>query len=352
MTERRQTIASRQQLGRIFVLSYTLLAIAYGLAFPFTAFADAVLYVSPERGNYKVGQTFEIKVYADSGGSLINAAEGDISFDTEAFQVESVSKQDSILQNWSTEPAFSNEEGTLHFAGWTRNNFKGVNGLLVTITFKALRSMTGNARLAAGAILAADGQETNIITSMRSGVFTIEREEIPEQSSEFSEGEESSASSTENEIKAKVPAPTFDDFPDRVTIGDRIVVRGSAEPNSRVYFWISRGSEQETQTQVLTALDGSFTFVSEDKAVPGVYHLRAMVETEDGRQSPQSETIDITASETGLAASAVFGASLVFELLPFIALLVLGGLGAGYIYHRHQLAKMHYGRHSMFDMHE
>lgn len=312
---------------------------------PTVVFADAILYISPERGTYKVGQTFEVKVYADSGGSLINAAEGDISFETHALEVQNISKKDSVLQTWSTEPEFSNEEGVIKFAGWTKDTYKGPNGLLVTITFKALRTMVGNAHLAAGAILAADAQETNIITSMRSGVFTIAPEEIQEAPPA---SEDDSAAST-TAIKARVPAPAFEDFPDRVAIGDRIVVRGTTEPNSHVFFWLSRGTEQENRSEVLSASDGSFTFVSDEKVGPGIYHLHATVETEDGRQSSESETIDISVAETGFAASAVLGTSLVFELLPFFALLVLAGLGAGYIYHRHQLAKMHYGNHRMFD---
>src|SRR6185436_8437514 len=140
---------------------------------PGILFAEAVLYVSPERGTYPVGQTFEMKVYADTGGSLVNAAEGELSFNTDALQVMNLSTEGSILQSWSTEPAYSNTDGTLHFAGWTKNNYSGVSGLLITVTFKAKRNMVGSARLAAGAILAADGQESNIISSMRSGLYTI-----------------------------------------------------------------------------------------------------------------------------------------------------------------------------------
>jgi len=319
------------------------------VSFPAVSFADAVLYVSPEKGEYTMGTTFQIKIYADTGGALINAAEGDLSFNSDALEVESISEEGSVLTSWSTPPQFSNEDGTIRFAGWTKKNYSGVDGLLVTVTFKALHNMVANARLAAGAILAADGQESNIITSMRSGVFTIAPKEQPSDSPDPYATSTDSASTT---VSSKVPAPVFEDIPDNVAIGDHIIIRGNTEPNSHVSMYLSRGSETEKRTDVLSASDGSFTFVSDDPTVEGVYHLRASVDTPDGRQSVPSDIVDISAAPAGVAASAVFGASLIFETIPFFALLVLGGLGAAYIYHRHQLAKMHYGQSSMFDAHE
>jgi hypothetical protein len=319
------------------------------LAMPSAGNADAVLYVSPERGTYIMGQMFEVKIYADSGGKLINAAEGNLSFSTEALEVVDLSTDESILQSWSTPPEFSNEEGTIHFAGWTKKNYSGPNALLLTITFKALRNMTGTARFAAGAILAADGIETNIITSMRSGVFTIAPQEKPDYTPDLSGSSSSTSESEVPAMSAKIPPPVFDNAPSSVAIGDRIVVRGNAEPNARIFFYLARGSESEMRSELLSASDGSFTFVSEEPVTEGVYHLRASAETDDGRQSLQSEVVDITVAPAGVAASAIFGASLMLETVPFLALLIFGGLGAAYIFHRHQIAKMHYGRHSMFD---
>src|SRR5262249_15223619 len=155
--------------------------------------------------------------YADTGGTLINAAEGDLSFNTEALEVEKISEDDSILSSWSTPPVFSNEEGTIRFAGWTKQNYSGDAGLLVTVTFKALKNTVGNARLAAGAILAANGEESNIITSMRSGVFTIAAPPEPEPETAPTEPGAAAltdASATTTGPTAKVPAPVFDDIPD------------------------------------------------------------------------------------------------------------------------------------------
>jgi hypothetical protein len=313
---------------------------------PLVAHADAVLYVSPEKGTYTIGQTFDVKIYADSGGALINAAEGDLTFDTQAFEVVSISTEDSILQSWVSPPEFSNAEGTIHFAGWTKKNYSGVSGLMATVTFKALKNSVGNLRLVAGAILAANGKESNIITDMRSGIFTIKSDE-PELPLD-----DASSTNENGAIAAKVPPPVFDDYPSAIAVGDHIVLRGTAEPNAHVYVWLARGSESEKQTEILTASDGTFTYVSDDAVSAGIYHIRAAVETADGRQSMHSDMIDIAAVSSGMAATAAFGVSMLFETIPFFAIMVLGGLGGAYIYHRHQVAKMHYGRHSMFDTQE
>ncbi len=340
MTKRRVPVVLELVVAILALISFLL---------PSITFAEAVMYVSPEKGTYVVGQTFDVKVYADTGGTLINAAEGDLAYDTDALSVESISTDGSILTSWSTKPDFSNIDGTVKFAGWTKKNYSGPNGLLLTVSFKALRNMVGNAKLAAGAILAADGQESNIITSMRSGTFTISAPEPSTNTETTDDGVGVNGTTSPDEIPAKVPAPVFQDIPDTVAVGDHIIIRGTAEPNSHVYFYLAHGSEKEQRSDILTATNGSFTFVSNDAVTVGVYHLRALVETEDGRQSVQSDTIDIDAASTGVAASAELGISLLLEMLPFLALLIFGGLGAAYIYHRHQLAQMHYRGESFFD---
>ena len=135
--------------------------------------AEASLYVSPERGFYEVGDVFEIKVLADTGDESMNAAEAEITFDPNELSVEDVSTDGSVLSLWPTPPTFSNETGTIRFSGWTNKKYSGDSGLLATIFFRPLRVTLSSARLAAGAILAADGKSSNIIKNMRSGVYTI-----------------------------------------------------------------------------------------------------------------------------------------------------------------------------------
>ncbi len=302
--------------------------------------AEAALFVEPETGAYTIGEIFEIRVYADTDDAEVNAAEAELTFNPDAIEIQKVSTDGSILDAWPTQPTFSNQTGTLRFAGWTKVPYRGSRGLLVTVEFKALRSRPSNAYLAAGAILAADGKGSNIITSMRSGLYTVQPRE------EGAVPELSDATSTEEGYEAYIeeapPAPIFDPHPGFVPVGERIVVTGVAAPNTKIVFLFGEGDEAET-TALTTDGDGAFMFVSNMGARPGVYRLRAMTENQNGKMS-EAARLTITVRSEGFASVAAVGADVVGTILPILFLLVLGGLGAGYLYHIHAIEKAKYGR--------
>lgn len=133
----------------------------------------ASLYLSPPTGTYTIGSPFVASVLVDSGTSAINAAEGTISFNTKELQVVTTSQDGSIFNLWTTEPTFSNANGTITFGGGSPKSFSGPAGRVFTVTFRAIAAATSKVNFSAGAILAADGKGTNIIDGMRSGVYTI-----------------------------------------------------------------------------------------------------------------------------------------------------------------------------------
>lgn len=302
--------------------------------------AEAALFIEPETGAYTIGEIFEIRVYADTDGAEVNAAEAELTFNPDAIEIQKVSTDGSILDAWPTQPTFSNQTGTLRFAGWTKSPYRGSRGLLVTVQFKALRSRPSNAYLAAGAILAADGKGSNIITSMRSGLYTVSpREEGPVP-------ELSEATSTEEAYEAYIedapPAPVFDPHPGVVEVGERIIVTGVAAPSTKIIFLFGEGEEAET-TALTTDQDGAFMFVSNMSARPGVYRLRAMTENQNGKMS-EAARLTIIARSHGLASALAVSADVASTLLPILLLLVLGGLGAGYLYHIHSIEKAKHAR--------
>jgi hypothetical protein len=204
---------------------------------PGNAYAGGVLYVYPETGIYTIGEIFEIKVYADSGGQKINAAETELTFNPDALEVQKILTNDSILDSWPTPPTFSNQKGVVRFSGWAKVPYEGAAGLLVTIRFKALRNMTSNAYLAAGAILAADGSGSNIITSMKSGLYSVgpQHAEIPEDimpTTTIVSQEPAIAKIAEAPVMPDTPA--FEKTSMSMDAGDRIVVNGTAAPNTKV----------------------------------------------------------------------------------------------------------------------
>lgn len=300
--------------------------------------AEGVLYVAPEIGSYVVGDTFTVSVYADSDGETVNAAEAELTFNPSHLRVESVSTEGSILTSWSTQPTFSNEKGVVTFSGWTKERFSGKDGLLVTITFTALTTAQSNAYLAAGAILAADGRGSNIITSMKSGVYTVApRQVLPTVPS----------TSTSSEVVSEavnvrtMPVPVLDTASIVARVGEPIVIKGKSEPDAEVYVHFARGSDPELVSTLLGASDGSFTFTSPDPGEVGVYRLWVEAKGVDGVKSLPSEKLKLTLRAEGLTANVLSGGASPWELFGVIGFAVfLLALLAGYSMHLHKRVRM------------
>jgi hypothetical protein len=309
------------------------------ILFPFWAqAADGTLYMLPERGAYNIGEIFEVKVLADSGGVPINAVEAELNFNPTALAVESISTQDSVLSSFSTEPSFSNAEGIIVFSGWTGGTFTGNDGLLITITFKALRDASANAHLAAGAMLAVqDG--SNIITNMKSGVYTVAPRELVRPT--IPSGASSTPQQVPEIISSPAPPPLFSQYEQSIRAGEFVVVRGTTDPSSRLIVWLQKGTE-ETMHSVTSDSDGTFTFTAPRPAEEGVYRIWAAVEDAYGVPGPQSDRIAINVRSAGIAASVVPSTVIIATLFPYIAFLIIAALLGAYIAHRHKVAKRHH----------
>ena len=142
---------------------------------PVTSFADgARLLLSPSTGTYTVGSTFDVRILASTGTTSVNAIEAALSFNPRTVIVDHVSIGGSVLSSWPTPPEFSNTNGTIEFAGWANNRYLGSEGTLVTVTFKAVSVGETPLTFESGAMLAPEGQETNIVSTLRSGAYTIQ----------------------------------------------------------------------------------------------------------------------------------------------------------------------------------
>lgn len=306
--------------------------------------AEGSLYMLPERGSYSIGETFVVSVLADSGGEPISAAEAELTFNSDGLEVLDISTKDSIMESWPTEPTYSNTAGTIRFAGWAKEQYSGNAGLLVSITFRALRNSASNMQLAAGAILAADGVGTNIITSMKSGLYTVEpKKTVVDDAVPISENSDTAEVQGDGELQSPGSAPIvptsfprFVSFEQEVAVGQKIVIQGVAIPNAEVSVHFGRESEKFNEVSVVSAADGTFTFVSEEILREGQYQIKAAVVGEGGVSGPFSETIVVRAVSLGVAASFVSLAGVAWTVVPLIALLALIGIGIAYVMYIHR----------------
>jgi len=177
--------------------------------------AGAVLFMSPAIGSYGVGSTFTASVTLDSGGGTgVNASEGTINFDKTALSVSNVSKSNSIFTLWPAEPNFSNAAGTVKFSGGSPSTYTKKAGVILQITFKALKVGSTDVSIIGGSALAADGRGTEILSKSVKGTYTItEGQALPPAPPPPSPSTQSFAPSAEaaDTSAPKISSPTHPD---------------------------------------------------------------------------------------------------------------------------------------------
>ena len=102
------------------------------LVLPLTQDHVAQMRIEPIRKTLTTGETFTVEVIVESF-TPVNVFAGELSFDTNTLQVESINYNTSIADLWAEEPWYSNGEGTLNFIGGTTQSggFTGEAILLV-----------------------------------------------------------------------------------------------------------------------------------------------------------------------------------------------------------------------------
>ncbi len=168
------------RLSVYFVACFAVMLTFGFIIFPNAAFASAGLYFSPASGNYSEGQSFTANIYVSSPTQSMNASSGTIIFDQNVLQVVSVSKSGSIMSLWVANPSFDNTAGTISYSGIVLNpGFEGSAGLILAINFKTIAPGQTNISFSSGSVLANDGQGTNIVSGLGSGVYNISSGSTP-----------------------------------------------------------------------------------------------------------------------------------------------------------------------------
>ncbi|NTU98641.1 hypothetical protein HGA64_01370 [Candidatus Falkowbacteria bacterium] len=141
--------------------------------------AGASLYFSPASGKANIGDNFTLAVKTFTDGKSINASEAVVNFDKNLLEVVSLSKSGSIFNMWTTEPNFSNANGSVSFGGGiARPGFSGQTGKILNIIFRAKAAGTAQIRFSSGAVLANDGQGSNILETMGNASYVITAKEV------------------------------------------------------------------------------------------------------------------------------------------------------------------------------
>lgn len=164
-------------MKKIFVLCFILVLV---FSFGFTAPAksqrgNASIYFSPSTGVFRVGSTFDVSIFVNTGGNDVNALKIGLKFDPKKIQVASPVSGKSLVSVWVSQPSYSNIDGILTFQGGVPSpGFNTSSGLISTITFRAIApgpvaiSAQGDSH-----VFLNDGKGTDILGSTGRGIYEL-----------------------------------------------------------------------------------------------------------------------------------------------------------------------------------
>ncbi|HNW96253.1 MAG TPA: cohesin domain-containing protein [Candidatus Paceibacterota bacterium] len=143
-----------------------------GLGF-FSSAQAATLYLTPVNSEIGVGEKVTVELKVDSEGTSFNAAQITIRFPKETLEVTALDKTTSAFSFWLEEPQFSNTDGVISFMGGTPYGVSGGAISILKMEFSAKGTGSGTISLTEGAITAADGSGTNILSKMSDALITV-----------------------------------------------------------------------------------------------------------------------------------------------------------------------------------
>lgn len=255
--------------------------------------ADGALFLSPARATYEVGDIFEVRIYADTDGEPVGAAEAELRYNPDQFRIDSVSTENSILSTWATEPWYSNGLGELRLSGWVGGSpYTGSRGEIITIAFQALEAGADDIAIVSGSLLSTREMSSNIITNVRSAMYRVEPQRIAQD-----EFVEEGADSSPEVAGASISPPSIASYTRTLRPQERLVVEGYAPENSPLVLVYARGDETPVRVALLSTADGRYTFASDAGLDPGTY--RVWVELNQA-QGLKSEIVSVVVS--GVAA--------------------------------------------------
>jgi hypothetical protein len=120
--------------------------------------AAATMFITPRDESIKLGQTgtLDLQVTTDVP---INAIGATVSFDPDALEVVSISKENSFLDLWTEDTAIREDVGEIHFSGGTLRK-DGVRGTATILTLAVRAKREGDTEVAfkEAQVLASDGK--------------------------------------------------------------------------------------------------------------------------------------------------------------------------------------------------
>lgn len=260
--------------------------------FPLGAYA-ANLLVSPASGKFEVGNRVTIKVLINSSGVPFNAVSGNLYFPSSIFYVDSVSKTNSVLNFWVTEPVVN--AGSVKFEGVALGGSGSTSGTIITVNLHAIKSGAGAAFFISGQVLGNDGQGTDITGSLTGGNFSVEEVIInPEPNVKEKMPEKNNVIVAPEEVPQPAPTLTAPEIVLGSKYGAQAIIGSSNYPKAQTI--VTFVGENGTKVFILGTADadGSFDLLVPGSLKHGNYTVTATMVKSDKTNSQTSSSIYIT----------------------------------------------------------
>jgi hypothetical protein len=247
------------------------------------------LSITPSNATYEVGDQITLQVVVSSDTQL-NAIASTILFPKQLFSIESVSKTNSILNFWASEPSFSRGTNTVNFEGVSLSGFQGSGGTVITIRLKALAVGIGKITFQSGQILANDGQGTDITGALNGATFTIKEAKVKPKVEKPPVVEEPVQKPVVVEAPVNIKAP-------EIALGQRYgepaIVGLSDYPKSQALLTFVSETGVKIFINGVTDANGDFTLLVPSSLKKGSYSVTGIIILPNGKNSDISNEIRI-----------------------------------------------------------
>ncbi len=161
----------KESLAFVFCVAFTFF-FANFLVYNFAS--AATLSTGPSAGTFTVGSTFDVSIYLNTEGKIINAVEASISFPPDKLQLVSPSAGKSVIGVWTVQPSVNNQIGRIDFQGGIPGGINVSSGLVTTLTFRVKSVGTAVIKfLDNSKTLLHDGKGTNDLNETTNGVYGL-----------------------------------------------------------------------------------------------------------------------------------------------------------------------------------
>jgi hypothetical protein len=259
---------------------------------PYVANA-ANLSINPSSGTFEVGDRVSLKVMVTNNNVLFNAVSAVVEFPNSIFKVDSVSKTNSFLNFWVTEPAVV--ANTVKFEGVALGGFNSFTGTAITINLRAVAP--GNAKISfkSGQVLANDGEGTDITNNLVGANYVVKEAVLKEKPKVEIKPE---VKDEEPEIIPEIvqPEPTL--VSPEIILSSKYgvpAILGKSD-YSKADALVTFLAEDGSKIFVVSNTDenGNFDLLIPRSLKHGVYNVNAVVVKKDNTNSNVSNTIKVT----------------------------------------------------------